>query len=304
MNDEFEYSCIAVDNREAFIVGNEPIVLYVEDMDKEYVYQDIIKQLYSGHESEIMTKVQVVAAGNKRLVKEKYLHNGVISEDGTKHYVYLMDGDFDRYIAPDTLIHDTNVVYLDTYCLESSLINLEACISFVQGETHRQDYAVRSGLHFSEWKERIVQLSKDLFLSFAVLQQFWNSNHNVKIPAGVSDAKKALNSRNGLVKGEKINSIIQGIKETVVDYDARLALIKERYEEIHPNDYYFLICGKYLLHSLAAHIRNVFSIDRIGANQLMEFFRTHIDKNSFCSLKRCVDKQLELIGGLSDTTLA
>lgn len=254
---------------------------------------------FLGHESEIMTKVQVIAAGNKSLVLEKYSHNGAISEDGTKHYIYLLDGDFDRYIAPDTLIRNANVVYLDTYCLESSLINLEACISFVQGETHSHDYAVRSGLHFREWKERIVQLSKDLFFSYAVLQQFWNSNHNVEIPSGVSDAQKAINSRNGLVKREKINSIIQSIKETVVDYDSRLSLIKDRYEEIHQNDYYYLICGKYLLKSLAAHIRNVFAIDRIGPNQLMEFFRTHIDKNNFYSLKTCLDKQLELIGGLS-----
>lgn len=292
MSEGLEYSSSALGNRVDFLLGNEPIILYVEDREKEYLYQGILKQLYRGRERNIIENVKIIGVGNKNLVKQKYMECNIVSKDSLQHYIYFMDGDFDKLIAPEEMIDNENVIYLEPYCIESCFLNEEACIDFIQGKIHDKDEAIRARLDFSSWKDEIINTSKELFFGYACLVQFANKYPEIPVPPNVSKAHELLNKSNGKLKNDKALERISDIKNIIDDYDERVNVIKERYEQLHQTNYFYLICGKYMLCSLAAHIRDVFGNNKIGPDQLIEVLRKVVDCSYLQPLKECIDKEL------------
>lgn len=99
-SDELMYSSEASATRSLFYQGLNDINLFVEDAGLEYEYETIFKRLLKDK----YCITAIFALGGKRNVKQKYAEFGR-SMGGVKNF-YIVDGDFDRYIAPEEMVSD------------------------------------------------------------------------------------------------------------------------------------------------------------------------------------------------------
>ena len=291
------YSQEAIKNRAILEKAYYPLILYVEDKDKEYVYEGILKRMYPINErvnDKILDFVNIIGLGGKEEVKKKIQEQGSKNANIKQQYVYLLDGDFDRYICPNLMMSGNNIVYLEAYCIESYFIDEIGCMDFIQGKTEFKNSDIKQSFLFDEWKSKIVNESKDLFLSFACCRQYRiENNKSVNIPKGVSQACRQLDKTTGFIDVSKKNLKIDEIKTLINDYDNRVAQISNLYEKKYGDNYFYFICGKFLFQSLVYYISNQFPIIQKNPKPLFEELRKNFDINQLNILKDCLDKNLK-----------
>lgn len=246
--DDLEYSTQAQAARFILYQGLNEINLIVEDIEREYIYETIFKRLL-GNQYNIST---IFAAGGKTAVKDRY--NEFKNEtDGIKNF-YIVDGDFDRYIHQSDMINDPCFIYLKTYNIENYFIDEKACVQFAKGYLKCLDDIVIQKVSFNSWKERIVSESYKLFLCYCFVQKF-----HPEIETLSRSSFLFLDFKTGFEKSGEYEKYWND-EIITLDHDAQNKIdeIDERYKSINGNDYFNLICGKFLLDSLCAYLRNLF----------------------------------------------
>ncbi|MDY2636834.1 MAG: DUF4435 domain-containing protein [Phascolarctobacterium sp.] len=307
---EFQFSATGKENRGLFVEDtNKPIILYVEDTDNENVYRHILLRMFpiSELKADIFSYVHVVAAGSKKMVIERYEHNRKNNTTAQKKFVYLLDGDFDRYINSQDMKHDTDVIYLEKYNIESYLLseaisvlyiqdyiryNLSECNREVLGYEYKDYETIRQMLDFEAWKGHVVGDSARLFLNYACENMYWLENKLYKTNKNTSNADRCLNNNNGTVMKDRIEAIIEESRKHIPNYNERIYGITILYKGINGDDFSNLICGKFLLKSLAGHIRNVFSLTSVGYDSLKREFLKSFDVNLLSGLKVVIKRHL------------
>lgn len=318
MNVGLSYSDEGLRNRGIFY--RQDINIYVEDTGKEYIYEEIFKRLLK-NEYRIETMLPL---GGKENVLKEYLRQGDLDERGTQN-LFLVDGDFDRYIdyevvgrehfsggtetdlkefVSDKIIESDSVIYLETYNIESYFVDETASSKFIKGILHKTDRELSSILNFEYWRSRIVDESKDLFLLYCFLIKYRNlygSMYNgvtsrLSIPTVDRSPFPFLDSRTGFksdsteydnLKKEVLDGL--SVENPEINLDEELEKIKIAYENINGNDYYNLICGKFLLKSLHKYLKTICGKDiklpRLEWNLICDF-----DINKLNYLKERIDR--------------
>lgn len=289
MSYEWSYSEEGYGNRVIFY--DNDINIYVEDDNKAHLYETIFERMFK---DEYMIQ-SIFPMGGKPKVLKEYIRVGSYEEKNGKRIpnLFLLDGDFDRYLGyekatkedyTDSLDDDNkltnfitgkmldsqSVVYLESYNIENYYIDEQAVIAYVKGKLGQTKEVTRATLMFSEWKEQIVAEATDLFLAFCFVQKYLNkygSEYNGQKSGlsvkNVSDSKRYIDHKVGCAVNsgelEKFKSNIIGVlnsERPELDYYNEIEKIKSEYESVNGNDYYNLICGKFLLRSLTRHIEN------------------------------------------------
>lgn len=252
--------------------------IIVEDSKKEYVYEQIFKQLFD-------KKFLFLGIGGKQNIIKNY--------DEIKHYLKnkmflcIMDGDFDRYIYPDDLLIDNNVLYLKTYNIENYLINECAFRDFVKGKVKLTDNDLDKCYNFVEWINYIIQESKELFLCYCFIKKNIPEERSVSI-----SASRFFNDKNGIVKKDQIYNFVNSIKEKKGEdyFTSEVQQINERYMSIsNRKDYFDFICGKFLMNTLMYRIKGIRNTN-ISVEDLIWWLVNRIDKNNFVDIIDKVDK--------------
>lgn len=246
--DDLEYSADAQAARFILYQGLNEINLVVEDIDREYIYETIFKRML-GNQYNIST---IFAAGGKPAVKDRYneFHD---ETDGIKNF-YIVDGDFDRYIHQSDMINDPCFIYLKAYNIENYFIDKKACIQFAKGYLKCLDNVVIEKVSFDSWKERIISEASKLFLCYCFIQKNHPGKENVsRAPFLFLDGKTGFERVNAYQKywNDEIITLDQNAQDKIDEID-------EIYKFINGDDYFNLICGKFLLDSLCAYLRNLF----------------------------------------------
>lgn len=262
MSNGLKHSQPALYTRQKFFENANDFNLYVEDTGYEFWYKEIFKRM--GYRI-----VSVVASGDKYKVVQDYKTYGRKSQKGKLNF-YITDGDFWRYKCPEKMIIDDHFIYLQTYNIESYFINWNYPNQFLKGRLHTDDDGVlESGFNFADWKQRIVDESKELFLRYATIESLTanfgetDPEFSEEIGKTVSNSKNFLDFKTGFlnhdslrVELERINRIVETHNLCDV-FSKEMKKIKEIYESINNKDYYNLICGKYLFKSFVAYIKNI-----------------------------------------------
>lgn len=286
MNVGLSYSDEGLRNRGIFY--RQDINIYVEDTGKEYIYEEIFKRLLK-NEYRIETMLPL---GGKENVLKEYLRQGDLDERGTQN-LFLVDGDFDRYIDYEVvrrehfsggtetdlkefvsgkIIESDSVIYLKTYNIESYFVDETASSKFIKGILHKTDGELSSILNFEDWRSRIVDESKDLFLLYCFLIKYRNlygsiyngATSRLSIPTVDRSPFPFLDSRTGFksdsteydnLKKDVLDGL--SVENPEINLDEELKKIKIAYENINGNDYYNLICGKFLLKSLHKYLKTI-----------------------------------------------
>lgn len=323
-NYELQYSDDALDVRADMIdTDDSEIVVFVEDINKEYFYEKIFDRLF---DNENML-LKPIGLGGKNKVISRFNEN---KEKDENDYFYLVDGDFDRYIGIE-LIEDDRFIYLEAYNIENYIIDENVVYNFLTGRLKKTKSEVRDLFDFNKWKQKIVDESKKLFLCYAFILSYLNNiedssiiidkrynargNSFLSIENVSRSPFKFLNDKTGyeqvgrfdeyyqeiilrlhIDNGYKIsvnkeiikcNKIIQSYSDydkAQRFYNSSISGISEKYESINGEDYYNLICGKFLISSLKACIKNLLSREKLKTNIYDEDFENQLV--SYCDIDK------------------
>ncbi|TCL38079.1 uncharacterized protein DUF4435 [Anaerospora hongkongensis] len=248
--DELVYSSEASATRYLYYQELNDINIFVEDAGKEYEYETIFKRLL-GDQYSIST---IFALGGKSNVRRRYEEFGSETPGNSliKNF-YIVDGDFDRYINPDELINDPCFIYLETYNIENYFLDENACTQFAKGRLRCFDSVVKNKINFCFWKDTIVEQASKLFLCYCFVKKYFPSNESVKRSAYLFiDYKTGFERSDGAYQ-----QYWEFILELDSDAEKKISEIANNYEQINGNNYYNLICGKFLIDSLYSYIRSI-----------------------------------------------
>lgn len=228
------------------------IHIFVEDKDKEYEYETIFQRLFE--DDNTMSDDNIYTVGGKAKLIEIFKELGECNADDSKiKHIYIADGDFDRYLNPEKMINSPNFIYLETYNIENYFIDEKASVLFLKGKLKCTDREVKKRLDFDNWLNKIVEQSTKLFLLYCSVQRLNPSEPNVaRNPYEFLDMNTGFERSDGAYdryfrQQEKMNNNI-----SLAIYD-----IKRKYEKINGNNYFNLICGKFLMTSLYRHILHI-----------------------------------------------
>lgn len=245
--DDLKYSFEGELARASLYSDFNDINLYVEDTNKEYEYETVLKRLL-GEKYSITT---IFGLGGKQAVKKAFFENG--EETAGKQNYYIVDGDFDRIISPEEMIDNSHFIYLKAYNIESYYIDEKACLKFAKGKLRQIDENVLKRIDFNEWKKTIVSQSSKLFLCYCFLKKYHPETESVNRKSCLF-----IDSKTGF---ERIDGAYQNFIKSVIlpldnKYLEKIKQIDKKYKEIYGSDYYNLICGKFLLDSLSFYLKS------------------------------------------------
>lgn len=248
-NGDLVFSSEAAATRSVLYHGLNDINLYVEDENRQYEYEKIFQRLLGNHYS-IKT---IFAVGGKNKVEAAYREFGK-QYHGIPNF-YIVDGDFDRYIEAKRvkMIQDDCFIYLKTYNIENYLIDEQACISYAQGLLRQTEATVIQRVDYPSWKARIVSEAKKLFLCYCFVESIKAPEKSVgRSPYQFIDIATGFEKTDG-----SFDEYQDHVISLSVDYDAQMETIIEAYERENGDDYFNLICGKFLLTCLACHLNKL-----------------------------------------------
>ncbi|WP_099810341.1 DUF4435 domain-containing protein [Streptococcus suis] len=288
MSAELSYSQEGLRNRSIFY--KQDINIFVEDTDKEYLYEEILNRLLNDK-----YKIETVfPLGGKNKVLSEYIKQGEVSKSGIPN-LFLVDGDFDRYLdyssvtrndyqgsrefaqqvslfVNDKIIESDSVLYLEAYNIENYFIDENAIIKFIKGIMQKKDSELKSILDFGSWRDRIVSESKDLFIIYCFIAKYLHlyggevDEHisKLSIPTVSRSPFEFLDPKTGFKRNTNVyEEFKEKIKQDLamenpdIDLDVELSKIIEQYQNINGEDYYNLICGKFLFSSIGKYIETI-----------------------------------------------
>ncbi|XZN60507.1 DUF4435 domain-containing protein [Clostridium perfringens] len=246
--DELKYSEEAEASRFFFYTDINDINIFVEDKDKEYIYETIFKRMFKNKYS----IYSIISVGGKINLEKSFYEFGTYDKDNKdKKNIYIADGDFDRIIGKE-MIDNVNFIYLFDYNIENYLIDKEATYSFAKGKLKALDSEVKDKVMFDEWREKIVGQAFKLFILYSTIQKYNADIQNVQ-----RSPYLFLDNKNGLERVGTYDEFYNEIKDKIDNLDEKIEEIMTRWNTIYDGDKEKIICGKFLFTSLSCHIKNI-----------------------------------------------
>lgn len=281
MNDgELQYSFNGIINSIKFFQDINQIHIVVEDKGKEAEYETIFKRLL-GDEYNIE---KIFAVGGKNNVKKCYEE---LKDDSSLPLIFLVDGDFDRYIDYENMINDERFIYLKAYNIESYFIDEMASVHFVKRYMCSSDEEeIKNRVKFSLWYATIIQQAKDLFFLYCYLQKY-----KPEIPNVQRNSYLFIDYKTGFKRNDgAFERFQESIYESDQSVESRIKEIIDYYNTIHGNNYSYLICGKFLFNSLKCYLNNIVNEElhkkcRIDDISLRWCLIDHFDLNKLLYIK-------------------
>lgn len=273
MDEGLQFTEDAELNRYLFYSDINEINFFVEDKDKEYEYETIFSKMFEGK----YRIASIIAAGGKKGVKKAYEEFGEVdSENPTKNNIYIVDGDFDRYIHQQEMICNRHFIYLKYYNIENYFIDEKAILKFAKGKLHMLDSEVKDIVRYVEWRDKIVTQAGRLFLLYCAVQKSLPAEPNV-----ARNEYLFIDDKTGFERAGAYSQYYQHILSLDSDIIIEMQKIMNTYESINGPDYFGLICGKFLLTSLFVYLRGrikkSFTRDELRWSLLCDFDMTSLD---------------------------
>lgn len=278
MNDDLQFTDEAELNRYLFYSDINEINFFVEDKNKEYEYETIFERLFNGK----YKIASIIVANGKQGVKEAFKEFGETTND-KKNNIYIVDGDFDRYIRKDKMIINDHFIYLEAYNIENYFIDEKAVITFAKGKLHVIDKKVKQIINFDHWKNNIIEQAKKLFLLYCAVQNVLPTEQNVS-----RNEYLFLDSKTGFEQKDGYNKYYDEIIKKKSDIDSDIEKIKGLYELENGNNYFNLICGKFLLTSLFIYLAGKLK-ENFRKNDLRWTLICNFDVSKLTFLKNKID---------------
>ncbi len=279
------YSDEAQANRYFYYRQYNDINFFVEDIDKQYQYEEIIDRLL-GDEYRICS---IFTAGGKEKLKIRFEEFGEFDADNSDNInIYMADGDFDIFLHKDKMVNSNHFIYLRTYNIENYYIDEKAVVRYMVGILRKQRSEVERIVAFDRWLETIIEQAKPLFLYYCYIQKNGLGIENTgRNPAFFIDDKSGFEREGAL---ERFKSEIQ-LKCSICLNEKldEIAAIENDYRMVYGNSYFELICGKFLLHSLYCYLLSLLERRNLDKNLLEWDLIRNFDINKLSYVKDRID---------------
>lgn len=242
MEEGLFYSEEALINRVIFLSDSNEINIIVEDEYKEYEYESILNRLFSYQ----LNINNIFPMKGKPGVKKAFEEYGAFY-DG-KPAIYLVDGDFDVIMDKDIVDHP-NYIYLNKYNIESYYVDKGATLRFMSGKLKKRQKDIINEIEYEAWENDTYTKLKRLFINYIIGQTVFPSEKNVGIPPHVYVDSK------GYVDDNKIDEYVTQLQNRIPNYDELYMHYNKRFEQLLDGDVTRLVCGKYIIASLAKYLR-------------------------------------------------
>lgn len=273
--EDMQYSDEGEATRALLYQGLNDINIYVEDKDKEYIYETIFKRMLG---DKIRIKA-IFSCGGKNGVIKTYNEYGKALESVPN--LYLVDGDFDRYISPKEMIIDDCFIYLKAYNIENYFVNQDATESFIKGKLRCCDTEVRKRVKFKEWERQIIDQAKKLFLCYCLVEK-----EQIGIETIKRGAYAFINNKTGFEKDGAYEAYWKQVQNAIPNAEGKLKLLVASYQKINGNDYFNLICGKFLLDSLFVHLKRISNNAKFNRDEFNWWLIDHFDASKLDYVKK------------------
>ena len=267
---DLNYSEDALLTRVLFLSSDIKLNVFVEDIDKEYEYEELFERL-------LPSSIEIgciFPTGGKLRLEEAYHLFGTTNDYGKTFFI--ADGDFDLALERDIIIAD-NFIYLDRYNIESFLIHKETIIKFMRPKLKKTFSETEKTIKYDEWLNCIVPYFEKLFSLHYVVQKNCHEIENVK--RGYS---RFLLS-NGLPKEEEYIKYLNEISTYVpnVENEVYDSIIKLR--NIYSTGLF--VCGKYYIGSLKLYL-NTFLRKKLSDDDIRSALLSGFDLSVLSKLRQ------------------
>lgn len=286
-NEELTYSQDAQIAEYYYYKDINNVNIFVEDENKEYIYETIFRRMFGDE----FRNNKIFTVGGKNNMKICFDEFGICNIDNPEiANIYIVDGDFDRYIYPETMINSPNYIYLNTYNIETYFIDKCAVEKYMQGRLRCPLKDVADKVKFDYWWETILSQASELFFCHAYIKKFDSSKKSV----GLS-AYKFIDDKTGFEKDGKMHSYVQSVLASNPNANDNIENIKNIYYSLN-STVINLICGKFLLDSLTTYIDNICKSNNIKKGVRKEEFIWYLissfDISSLDYLKNIIQQSM------------
>ena len=244
-----QYSSDALPNRSIFLSDLNDINIYVEDIGKEYEYEEIFERLYG----ETLKIFCIFPLGGKDEVVRWHAHQGLRNDDG-KLNIFIVDGDFDN-LWDGSKIESPNLIYLSRYNIESYLISKEATIKYMRSYLKCTRREAEQRIDFDNWKQKQKRDAGKLFILFAIARHYYPDLFSVNGATGrFLDDRGCLREDKYEKYRQNLELVVPELQEKINDVETR---ISSRFSGDENQKIFSVICGKYLYESLCRHLATV-----------------------------------------------
>ncbi|MDE6260186.1 MAG: DUF4435 domain-containing protein [Oscillospiraceae bacterium] len=249
--DGLQFSPEGLANRPLFLSALNDINLFVEDIGKEYAYEEIFERLFENQ----ISVFSIFPLGGKSAVIGEHSRRQMLDSDG-KLNIFIVDGDFDN-LWEDQKINSPNLIYLTRYNIESYYCSTNAVIRSLRSLFRCTRRAVESKVNIDDWRKSLCNELGKLFILFATV------NHNRPTLKNVSLGPGKFLDEQGQLIAEEYDSYLQMVSAEIGGItplmDEVTDKIRTQFEGDEESRILSIICGKYQFESLSRKISVSFS---------------------------------------------
>lgn len=230
---------------DAFYLNYNDVNFFVEDVDQENLYFEIFRKLFPD-----VSYDKVFGLGGKQ---EVLAHAQNPENESLKKRVYVLDKDFDDLLG--TKVEIPNVHYLDAFCIENHLIEVDALVEIaVESRPRVSKDEIRAMLALEDVLAEMEMQLRTLFAFFLLVQLEDLGLPNCKSkPERFCDPKKLW-----IVLNESIAAYHDAVNQALDDKELKEVTNAEEDERLgqffeHPP--HSIINGKFWLNMIFHYIK-------------------------------------------------
>lgn len=245
--EEFDlfYSENAMLTKVLFIANNKTLTIFVEDINKEYEYEEIFEQLYSDK----LSISCIFPTGGKPFLKEAYELFGENPDFGK--CFFIADGDFDKTLGI-SMINKDNFLYLTKYNIESYYFSKKSAINFIRPKIKKEKKITEKIIEYDTWEQCIDPFLKKIFTLHCVVQRYKPELKNV------SRSPHQFINQNGEPDLSGFEEYKLEVKREIpyINLEEEMTDMQDLLEKDYGSDFCSYVCGKYCLHSLTQWLKS------------------------------------------------
>lgn len=275
-NNDIVFSQDALINRALFLSDTNKINIFVEDTNKEYIYETIVDRLF--YNNKILSNI-FPTGGKQGLIKSFNFYG---SHKDSIPNLYIADGDFDLLLGKK-MIKSPSFIYLKCYNIEYYYLDKNAIIQFMKTKTKQVKQKTASIIDYDNWHSKIYNQFSELFILYMIIQHCYPSEKNVALPPNLY----LLND--GFVDNSKVNQYKVKVSALVSNWKNEFLWCTNQIHKIYNDDFSKVICGKYILTSLHRYLIHISGIN-IKYDDFVNYLIATFDLKPLLFIKTKIEK--------------
>ena len=275
-NFDLSYSAEGLLSRVLFRTSSATVTIFVEDVNKEFEYEEIFEKLLP----EELSVDCIFPTGGKPKLEEAFELFGNSPEYGKTFFI--ADGDFDIVLGKE-MIEADNFIYLKRYNIESYLLSEKAVLKFMRPKLKKTLQETKRTIRYEEWIGALSPFFNRLFSLHCVVQKYAAELENV----GRNPAQ--FLTTNGLPNESRFEAYKREVEARIPNVSEKIETSLKELTDTYGTETSAFVCGKYYIYALKSFLnsklKKKINEDEVKAFSIMWLDVTNLQyiKDKLCS---------------------